>query len=83
MTHDITEQQQKDYIQTVNDKRKTLKQAITPKVLQILKDKFQTNLPCFQGTQGHYDPLDAMRRDAHREIILWIENEISKAQDNN
>lgn len=36
---------------------------------------FQTDLPCFQKQDGErlFDPLDAMRRDAHREVVLWLE----------
>ena len=40
-----------------------------------MKEFFQTDLPCFQKQDGErlFDPLDAMRRDAHREVVLWLE----------
>ena len=42
-------------------------------VLEWMKEFFQTDLPCFQKQDGLFDPLDAMRRDAHREVVLWLE----------
>lgn len=44
-------------------------------VLEWMKEFFQTDLPCFQKQDGErlFDPLDAMRRDAHREVVLWLE----------
>lgn len=70
--------EEQEYINKIKKRRRTLAQQITPETLDILKEQYQTNLPCYQGTQGNYDPLDAMRRDAQREVILWIESEISK-----
>lgn len=43
-----------------------------PRVLDILERRFQCHLPCFQGNAGSYDPLDAMKRDAQREVFLKI-----------
>ncbi|MBQ2814881.1 MAG: hypothetical protein IJE66_07765 [Akkermansia sp.] len=42
------------------------------RVLQYLERRFETDLPVFQGRAGTYDALDAMRRDAHREVFLVI-----------
>lgn len=42
------------------------------RVLQYLERRFETDLPVFQGRSGTYDALDAMRRDAHREVFLVI-----------
>ena len=44
-------------------------------VLEWMEEVFQTDLPCFQKQDGErlFDPLDAMRRDAHREVVLWLE----------
>ena len=39
----------------------------------------QTDLPVFQGSPGNYDPLDAMRRDAYREIFLYIRRQLQLA----
>lgn len=71
-------QQQQAYLKELNRRRGALKEAFTPEVLDILRKEFQTDLPCFQGKAGSYDPLDAMRRDAQREVILWVEHEIGQ-----
>lgn len=49
-------------------------------VLAELEARFETNLPVFQGRAGSYDPLDAMRRDAHREIFLVIRRRLELAR---
>lgn len=47
-------------------------------VLEWLHERFETVLPVFQrGRDGGFDPLDAMARDAHREVVLWIEYELA------
>lgn len=51
-------------------------------VIADLKKRFETGLPCFQGKRGEFDPLDAMRRDAYREVILYIEEKITLAEQN-
>lgn len=50
------------------------------KVLAELEARFETDLPVFQGQRGSYDPLDAMRRDAHREVFLVIRRQLSLAE---
>ena len=55
----------------------------TPEAMQVLADlekRFETHLPVFQGKAGGYDPLDAMRRDAHREIFLVIRHQLELAR---
>ena len=49
-------------------------------VLTDLERRFETHLPVFQGKAGGYDPLDAMRRDAHREIFLVIRHQLELAR---
>ena len=49
-------------------------------VLAELEARFETDLPVFQGKAGSYDPLDAMRRDAHREVFLVIRHQLSLAE---
>lgn len=49
-------------------------------VLATLEHRFETDLPVFQGKAGGYDPLDAMRRDAHREVFLVIRHQLSLAR---
>ncbi|MEG0334384.1 MAG: hypothetical protein RR607_07875 [Akkermansia sp.] len=76
----MNEEQQfeQTYKEHVARRRAHLAAHITPETIAYLQAEFQTNLPCFQGTQGTYDPLDAMKRDAQREIILWLTNEINQ-----
>lgn len=49
-------------------------------VLADLEQRFETHLPVFQGKAGCYDPLDAMRRDAHREVFLVIRHQLAQAR---
>lgn len=49
-------------------------------VLTELEQRFETHLPVFQGKPGCYDALDAMRRDAHREVFLVIRRRLSLAR---
>ena len=49
-------------------------------VLAELEARFETDLPVFQGKAGSYDPLDAMRRDAHREVFLVIHRQLALAR---
>ena len=48
-------------------------------VLSFLEARFQIDLPVFQGSPGNYDPLDAMRRDAYREVFLYIRRQLELA----
>ncbi len=50
-------------------------------VLTSLEERFETHLPVFQGQAGSYDPLDAMRRDAHREVFLVIRRQLELARE--
>lgn len=50
------------------------------RVLTELEQRFETHLPVFQGKAGSYDPLDAMRRDAHREVFLVIRRQLELAR---
>ncbi len=50
-------------------------------VLAALEERFETALPAFQGKAGSYDPLDAMRRDAHREVFLVIRRQLEQARE--
>ena len=72
------EQFEQDYKTYVATRRAHLAAHITPETIAYLEAEFQTNLPCFQGSQGTYDPLDAMKRDAQREIVLWLKNELAQ-----
>lgn len=50
------------------------------RVLTELEERFETHLPVYQGKAGSYDPLDAMRRDAHREVFLVIRRQLMLAR---
>ena len=78
MFEDKPTPEQVEFLKRLNRRRAALKEAFTPEVLNILEQEFQTNLPCFQGKAGSYDPLDAMRRDAQREMLLWVKYEIEQ-----
>ena len=78
MFEDKPTPEQVEFLKRLNRRRAALKEAFTPEVLDILEKEFQTNLPCFQGKVGSYAPLDAMRRDAQREVLLWVRYEIEQ-----
>ncbi len=50
-------------------------------VLEQLEARFETHFPAFQGKAGEYDALDAMRRDAHREVFLVIRHQLELARE--
>ena len=65
------------------ERRRMLAVFSHPEAEQVLADleqRFETDLPVFQGKAGCYDPLDAMRRDAHREIFLVIRRQLALAR---
>lgn len=69
--------------QAREERRRLLSLFSTPEGEQVLADlerRFETHLPVFQGKAGSYDPLDAMRRDAHREIFLIIRHQLELAR---
>ena len=45
-------------------------------VVEWMRERFGVDLPCFQFVSDDerrgYDPMDAMRRDAYREVFLWF-----------
>lgn len=53
-------------------------QALDERGIEVLEKKFECHLPCFLrvGTDGGYDPLDAMRRDAYREVCNWLRDQL-------
>ena len=69
--------------QAREERSRLLRVFSTPEAQQVLADlerRFETHLPVFQGKAGCYDPLDAMRRDAHREIFLIIRHQLELAR---
>lgn len=57
------------------------------RMIEHLKEKFQTGLPLFQkkeNRQNHDDPLyDALIRDGQHEVVRHIESETNYAYTNN
>ncbi len=49
-------------------------------VLEELERHFEVDLPVFQGKSGSFDPLDAMRRDAYREVFLYLRYQLNLAR---
>ena len=47
--------------------------------LGYLEEHFEVDLPVFQGALGRYDALDAMRRDAYREVFLLVRRHLKEA----
>lgn len=68
---EIQEAQQKALAQARADRR-CLAAHVTDELLEVLERRFETRLPVFRGSAGQFDPLDAMRRDAYREVVLWL-----------
>ena len=75
---------QKESIERARAARRRLLAVLgTPEGQQVLTEleaRFETDLPVFQGKAGSYDPLDAMRRDAHREVFLVIRHQLALAR---
>lgn len=64
------------------NRRDLLRSLGTPpgrRFLDYLEKRFEIHLPAFQGGKGQYDPLDAMRRDAYRELLLYIRYQLELA----
>ena len=57
-----------------------LAQTVDARTISILKRKFGTDKACFLPGPNGYDPMDAMRRDAHREVFLVIRRQLSLAE---
>ena len=56
--------------------RRVIGEAVTDEVLSIIARRFGVHQACFQGCAGRYDPLDAMRRDAFREVYHWLRKKV-------
>ena len=56
--------------------RAVIGRAVTDEVLAVLAREFGVHQACFQGVAGRYDPLDAMRRDAYREVYMWLRKQV-------
>lgn len=52
-------------------------QPLNEQGIEVLERKFECHLPCFMrvGSNGGFDPLDAMRRDAYREVCMWLKEQ--------
>lgn len=63
---------QKRALEQARADRRCLAAHVTDELLEVLERRFETRLPVFRGSAGQFDPLDAMRRDAYREVVLWL-----------
>ena len=82
MNQDTILQQETSLKEARLKRRQLLRVFDTPDgrdILSFLEARFQTDLPVFQGSPGNYDPLDAMRRDAYREVFLYIRGQLQLA----
>ncbi len=82
MNQDTILQQEASLKEARLKRRQLLRVFDTPDgrdALSFLEARFQTDLPVFQGSPGNYDPLDAMRRDAYREVFLYIRRQLQLA----
>lgn len=60
----------------ISTRREYIGERVDERVLRYLEERFGTGLPAFQRQDGGgFDPLDAMRRDAYREVVLWLRRE--------
>ena len=82
MNQDTILQQETSLKEARLKRRQLLRVFDTPDgrdILSFLEARFQTDLPVFQGSPGNYDPLDAKRRDAYREVFLYIRRQLQLA----
>ena len=82
MNQDTILQQETSLKEARLKRRQLLRVFDTPDgrdILSFLEARFQTDWPVFQGSPGNYDPLDAMRRDAYREVFLYIRRQLQLA----
>ena len=57
------------------EERRYLCERLDERCIEIIGRRFGVHQACFQGVRGQYDPLDAMRRDAFREVYAWLRKE--------
>lgn len=66
---------EEDLASYIKRRRQVFKEHITPEIVRMIALHFGCHLPAFQGRAGSYDTLDAMRRDAYREVVIWLSQE--------
>ncbi len=67
-------------IKLAQSNRRHLREHIDETTLRIIEQHFSTHLPAFQKTGDTYDPYDAMRRDAAREVTLFLRQQLQLAE---
>lgn len=70
-------------IKLAKSNRRHLLRHIDETTIRILEQRFSTHLPAFQKRGDTYDPYDAMRRDAAREVILFLRQQLQLAEKEN
>ncbi len=58
------------------EERRYLAERLDERCLGIIGRRFGVHQACFQGVRGQFDSLDAMRRDAYREVYMWLRKEL-------
>lgn len=65
----------------VRRRRRYLAEHLDEQCIRFIEERFGCNLPCFQKKADcSFDPLDAMRLDAYREVCLFLRRELSLYQ---
>lgn len=67
-------------IKLARSNRRHLRAHIDETTLRIIEQHFSTHLPAFQKVGNTYDPYDAMRRDAAREVTLFLRQQLQLAE---
>lgn len=81
---EMEEWEREELARLIRRERKYIGEHVTPTLLKIIEDRFMLHLTCFQlRPDGSFDPLDAMRRDANREVVLFLRDEITKYKQEN
>lgn len=61
--------------------RRHLLEHVDEGVLEILRRRFEVRQPVFRrGADGRYDHDAALMRDAYREVVLWLEDQLELAR---
>lgn len=64
--------------------RRYLLEHIDERVLSILRRRFGTRKPVFRrGKDGRYDHDQALINDSYREVVLWLEDQLTLAKKEN
>ncbi len=81
MIDDEKKEKKKSPQSAIRRRRRYLAEHMDEQCIRYIEERFNCNLPCFQKRpDGSFDPLDAMRLDAYREVCLFLRRELSLYQ---